>query len=57
MDNFCTDLGAAHADIYNVIRLENKYENDIKLVKVELSSPSIGGELLENGEVIEWNYL
>ena len=35
-----------------MIRLKNKYQNDIKLAKVELLSPSARDELLKDGKLI-----
>ena len=52
IDDLCTDVRITYADIHNAIRLKNKYQNDIKLVKVELLSPSTRDELLKNGKLV-----
>ncbi|CAF1186197.1 unnamed protein product [Rotaria sordida] len=48
LDEFCADLKAVHTDIHNVIRLKNKFQNCIKLVKIEILSPTSRNEILSD---------
>ncbi|CAF1283547.1 unnamed protein product [Rotaria sordida] len=51
LDKFCADLKAVHTDIHNVIRLKNKFQNCIKLVKIEILSPTSRNEILSDGKL------
>jgi hypothetical protein len=46
-DEFVEDLKSTYPEIKNVIRMKNKFQNFIKMIKVELTSPSIRHQLLE----------
>ncbi|CAF4426129.1 unnamed protein product, partial [Rotaria magnacalcarata] len=48
---FSDDLKTIHPEIHNVIRLKNKFQNDIKLVKLELLSNTFREELLKTGKI------
>ncbi|CAF3376468.1 unnamed protein product [Rotaria socialis] len=45
-NEFCQEIKTRYPQIKNVIRLKNKFNNDIKLVKLELTSSSVREELL-----------
>ncbi|CAF4932905.1 unnamed protein product [Rotaria socialis] len=45
-NEFCQEIKTRYPQIKNVIRLKNKFINDIKLVKLELTSSFVREELL-----------
>ena len=45
-NEFCQDIKTSYPQVKNVIRLKNKFNNDIKLVKLEFTSSSVRDELL-----------
>ncbi|CAF0934419.1 unnamed protein product [Rotaria sordida] len=45
-NEFCQEIKTRYPQVKNVIRLKNKLHNDIKLVKLELSSSTLREELL-----------
>ncbi|CAF4238846.1 unnamed protein product [Rotaria sp. Silwood2] len=53
---FCSDVKALYPQVKNVIRMKKKLQNNIKLVKLELTSPSARKELL-NMKKITINYI
>ncbi|CAF2066751.1 unnamed protein product [Rotaria magnacalcarata] len=53
---FCTDIRTNYSHIKNIIRMKNKFQNDIKMVKVELTSSSVRDELLNKKRIIV-NYI
>ncbi|CAF2146604.1 unnamed protein product [Rotaria magnacalcarata] len=53
---FCTDIRTNYSHIKNIIRMKNKFQNDIKMVKVELTSSSARDELLNKKRIIV-NYI
>ncbi|CAF1343835.1 unnamed protein product [Rotaria sp. Silwood1] len=55
-DEFCNDIKAKYPQVKNIIRMKNKFQKDIKLVKIELSSSSIRDVLL-NQKRINVNYI
>ena len=48
---FCNDIKSNYPQVKNIIRMKNKFQNDIKLVKIELTSSSIRDELLNKGRI------
>ena len=56
LDEFSKHLKSAYPNILNIIRLKNKFQNNIKLVKIECTSPTTREELL-NRKRITINYL
>ncbi|CAF4071385.1 unnamed protein product, partial [Rotaria sp. Silwood2] len=55
-DEFCLDIKSNYPQVKNIIRMKNKFQNDIKMVKIELTSPSIRDDLL-NKKRIFVNYI
>ncbi|CAF3401236.1 unnamed protein product [Rotaria socialis] len=55
-DEFCNDIHTNYPHIKNIIRMKNKFQNDIKMVKVELTSSSVRDELLDQKRIIV-NYI
>ncbi len=53
---FCDDINARYPQVKNIIRMKNKFQNDIKMVKLELTSSTIRDELL-NKKRININYI
>ena len=51
MEDLKEELVGQYPQIHQVIRLKNKYQNDIKLVKLELLSHTVRDELLAAGKV------
>ncbi|CAF1931741.1 unnamed protein product [Rotaria magnacalcarata] len=45
-NEFCQEIKTRYPQVKNVIRLKNKFNNDIKLVKLELTSNVVRDELL-----------
>ncbi|CAF2811229.1 unnamed protein product [Rotaria sp. Silwood2] len=45
-NEFCQEIQTRYPQAKNVIRLKNKFNNDIKLVKLELASSTVREELL-----------
>ncbi|CAF2970823.1 unnamed protein product [Rotaria sp. Silwood2] len=45
-NEFCQEIQTHYPQVKNVIRLKNKFNNDIKLVKLELTSSTVREELL-----------
>ena len=50
-DEFTNDIKLRHSEVKNVIRLKNKFQNEIKLVKIELSSPELREQLLNDKKI------
>ncbi|CAF1323542.1 unnamed protein product [Didymodactylos carnosus] len=46
------DLKEVYSDIKNVIRMKNRYQNEIKLVKHEFSKPEQRDEILNRGKIV-----
>ncbi|CAF4572569.1 unnamed protein product [Rotaria socialis] len=55
-DEFFNDIHTNYPHIKNIIRMKNKFQNDIKMVKVELTSSSARDELLDQKRIIV-NYI
>lgn len=55
-EDFCNDIRSNYPQVINIIRMKNKFQNDIKLVKIELSSYELRKELLNKKRIII-NYL
>ena len=49
---FCNDIKSNYPQVKNIIRMKNKFQNDIKMVKIELTSSSIRDELLNKKRII-----
>ncbi|CAF1211542.1 unnamed protein product, partial [Didymodactylos carnosus] len=45
------DLKALFPEIYNVVRLKNKFQQDIRMVKVEFVSATIRDDILNSGKI------
>ena len=48
---FSSDVKAHYPEVQNVIRLKNKFQDDIKLVKLELTSPAVREKLLNDRKI------
>ena len=55
-DEFCDDVKGKHPQVKNVIRMKNKFQNDIKMIKLELTC-SITREKLLNEKRILVNHV
>ncbi|CAF0749233.1 unnamed protein product [Rotaria sordida] len=55
-DEFCNDIKTNHPHVKNIIRMKNKFQNDITMVKLELTSSSSIDELLNKKRIIV-NYI
>ncbi|CAF3804835.1 unnamed protein product [Rotaria sp. Silwood1] len=55
-DDFCSEIKLRYPSVKNVIRMKNKFQSYIKLVKLELTSSSVREELL-NGKKITIGYI
>jgi hypothetical protein len=51
-EEFCTEVKTRYPAVKNVIRMKNKFQNNIKLVKLELTSSIARDELLNNKKII-----
>ncbi|CAF4513712.1 unnamed protein product [Rotaria socialis] len=52
LEDFIDDIKASYSHVKNVIRMKNKFQNNIKLVKIELTSPSLKEQLLNSKKII-----
>ncbi|CAF4302519.1 unnamed protein product, partial [Rotaria magnacalcarata] len=52
MDDFTKEVETTYPEIHNVIRLKNKFQNNIKLIKVEILSSTKREEILNKGKII-----
>ena len=50
-NEFCHEIKTRYPQVKNVIRLKNKFNNDVKLVKLELTSVNIREELLSKRQI------
>lgn len=48
---FCQDIKTRYPQVKNVVRLKDKFNNDIKLVKLELTSDTLRVELLNKRKI------
>ncbi|CAF1110734.1 unnamed protein product [Rotaria magnacalcarata] len=51
-DDFCSEIKLRYPSVKNVIRMKNKFQSYIKLVKLELTSSSVREELLNEKKII-----
>ena len=49
---FTDDIKSRYPEVKNVIRLKNKFQNEIRLVKIELSSPGLREQLLKDKSIV-----
>ncbi|CAF4646630.1 unnamed protein product, partial [Rotaria socialis] len=52
MDDFTNEVKTTYPEIHNVIRLKNKFQNNIKLIKIEILSSMKREEILNKGKII-----
>ena len=45
-DDFCSDIKAHYPKVQNIIRMKNKFQSPIRMMKIELTSSSIRDKLL-----------
>jgi hypothetical protein len=50
-DDFSKEVKNLYPDVKNIIRMKNKFGNDIKLVKLELTSPKTRNDLLKDKKI------
>jgi hypothetical protein len=55
-DDFCDNIKEKYPQVKNVVRMKNKFQNDIKLIKLELTCPTVRDTLL-NGRRILINHI
>ena len=51
-DDFCSDIKSHYPDIKNVIRMKNKFQNDIKMVKIEFTSSLTREKCLSDKKIL-----
>ena len=51
-EDFCKDAKGRYPDIQNIIRMKNKFQNNIKLVKIELTSTILRDQLLKTKRIM-----
>jgi len=51
-DEFCSDIKSQYPDIKNVVRLKNKFDKHIKLIKIELTSLNTREKLLNDKRIL-----
>lgn len=51
-NNFCMDVKTQYPQVKNVIRMKNKFQSYMKLVKLELASPTVRDELLLKKKIV-----
>ncbi|CAF1319836.1 unnamed protein product [Rotaria magnacalcarata] len=51
-NEFILDIKTNHKNVKNVIRMKNKFHNEIRLVKIETLSSSDRNELLDQGKIV-----
>ncbi|CAF5017620.1 unnamed protein product [Rotaria sp. Silwood1] len=51
LNELCAELNSLYPEIHNIIRLKNKYQNDIKMMKIEILSSSKHDALLKDGKI------
>jgi hypothetical protein len=51
-DEFCDDVKANYPRVKNIIRMKNKFQNDIKMVKLELTSSTVRDQLLRENRIL-----
>ncbi|CAF1416197.1 unnamed protein product [Rotaria magnacalcarata] len=52
LEDFIDDIKASYSQVKNVIRMKNKFQSNIKLVKIELTSSSLKEQLLNSKKII-----
>ncbi|CAF1511537.1 unnamed protein product [Rotaria sordida] len=52
LDDFAENLKATYPEIHAVIRLKNKFQNNIRLIKIEILSPTIREQILNAGNIL-----
>ena len=55
-NDFCGDLNKNFPSIKNIIHMKNKFQNDIKMIKLEFTSPVVRDKLLLEKRIVV-NYL
>jgi hypothetical protein len=55
-NEFCDDIKNKYPQVKNIIRMKNKFQNDIKLIKLEFTSPAVRDKLLNEKRIIV-NYI
>jgi hypothetical protein len=51
-NEFCMDVKTRYPQVKNVVRLKNKFQNEIKLVKLEFTSSVIRDKILDDKKII-----
>ncbi|CAF2672804.1 unnamed protein product [Rotaria sp. Silwood2] len=51
LNELSEELNSLYPEIHNIIRLKNKYQNDIKMIKIEILSSSKRDALLKDGKI------
>jgi hypothetical protein len=55
-NEFCDDIKDKYPQVKNIIRMKNKFQNDIKMIKLEFTSSAVRDELLNEKRIIV-NYI
>ncbi|CAF4388483.1 unnamed protein product, partial [Adineta steineri] len=51
-DEFCEAIHNKFPEVKNIVRLKNKFQNDIKMVKLELTCPNVRDKLLNDRRIL-----
>ena len=51
-DEFCDGVKTNYPRVKNIIRMKNKFQNDIKMVKLELTSSTVRDQLLRENRIL-----
>jgi hypothetical protein len=51
-DDFCADIKSRYPDVKNIIRMKNKFQNCIRMVKVELTSSLTRDKILNEKKIV-----
>ena len=51
-DDFCSDIKSRYPEVQNVIRMKNKFQHPIRMMKIELTSPGIRDKLLDEKRIV-----
>ncbi|CAF4296573.1 unnamed protein product, partial [Adineta steineri] len=51
-EEFCESIHVKFPQVKNILRLKNKFQNDIKMVKLELTCPNVRDKLLNDRRIL-----
>ena len=51
-DDFCSDIKSRYPEVLNIIRMKNKFQSPIRMIKIELTSSHIREKLLNEKRIL-----